>query len=76
MAGERLDLVSEPDDQRAAAEPRRPFLGVHFACCGVYRRIYRNHDQTAYSGSCPRCGRLAVVKIDPNGSSDRFFTFS
>jgi hypothetical protein len=51
----------------------RPYLGVHFACCGIYARVYRNRDRTAYEGRCPRClGRLRVA-IGRGGTDERFF---
>jgi hypothetical protein len=53
-------------------EPRK-FLGIHFACCNVYVRIYRNKDRTAYEGRCPRCGKLVRVPIGNQGTSSRFF---
>ena len=34
----------------------RPFVGVMFRCCRVYRRIYLNHADTAFVGACPRGG--------------------
>jgi hypothetical protein len=75
MPGENLDLSS---DARPPAEPRgkvdRRFLGVHFACCDVYNRIYLNSDGTAYQGYCPRCSKRITVHIGPGGSDSRFFT--
>ena len=59
-----------------AASPRggaRPFLGIHFDCCAVYARIYRNRDQSAYEGRCPRCMRKVRVAIGDDGSATRFF---
>ena len=38
-------------------------MGVHFACCHVYTRVYINRSQTAYVGRCPRCGRQARLRI-------------
>jgi hypothetical protein len=56
----------------SSQEPRK-FLGIHFACCNVYVRIYKNKDNTAYEGRCPRCGKKVTVPIGSQGSSSRFF---
>ncbi|XZE54869.1 hypothetical protein SH139x_000850 [Planctomycetaceae bacterium SH139] len=75
MAGNRLNLTNggEPPE-----EPRksRPFLGARFACCGVYARIYRNRQATAYEGHCPRCAKPIKIHIGPGGGSARFFEVS
>ncbi len=75
MDGERhLDLTSEPPEPYPAqCKQGRPFLGIHFACCRVYARIYRNAQGDAYVGHCPRCGRPVRVKISPTGTQARFF---
>ena len=52
---------------------KRKYLGIHFQCCKVYTRIYLNQEKTAYQGRCPRCGRLAQVKIGHHGTDSRFF---
>lgn len=52
---------------------QRKFLGIHFSCCNVYVRIYKNKDKTAYEGRCPRCGRKVTVAIGKQGTSSRFF---
>lgn len=52
---------------------KRPFLGIHFRCCNVYVRVYKNHAGTAYEGHCPKCGKRVAVPIGQGGSSQRFF---
>ncbi|MEX2140033.1 MAG: hypothetical protein WD894_12280 [Pirellulales bacterium] len=86
MPGEFLDLSSDPDPNRPAGSPSpdsrfasggagvRRFVGIHFACCDVYSRIYINRQETAYVGHCPRCTRRIELKIGPGGTDSRFFT--
>lgn len=73
MSGDHLDLSSDPPGENSAGTTRR-FLGIHFACCGVYARVYVNRDGTAYVGRCPRCARPVRFEIGPGGSDSRFFT--
>ncbi len=77
MNGEHLDLSSDPDGaaeaSRKARTAVRPFVGVHFACCEVYSRVYKNREETAYVGSCPRCRRRITFPIGPGGTKARFF---
>ena len=76
VAGEHVDFSSEPPARKSAdgSGRRRRFLGVQFACCNMYARIYLNRDRTAYQGHCPRCGKGVRVDIGPGGSDSRFFT--
>ncbi len=74
MPGENLDLAS--GDERSHPGVGRPFVGIRFACCDVYTRIYINRDRTAYRGACPRCARPVELKIGPGGTDARFFTVS
>jgi len=51
----------------------RPFLSVHFACCGAYQRVYRAKDAAGYEGRCPRCGRPVKFVVGEGGTSSRSF---
>jgi hypothetical protein len=52
----------------------RPFLGMHFRCCGVYSRIFLNAAGTAFAGNCPRCARPIRIRVGEEGSTSRFWT--
>lgn len=54
--------------------PRRRFLSVWFRCCHVYGRMYRNADETAFQGRCPRCGAPVRALIGYGGTNRRSFT--
>jgi len=73
MPGENLDLSSEPPGPRNR-EPARRFVGIHFACCDVYSRVYVNRESTAYEGNCPKCSKRVRLRIGPGGTDSRFFT--
>ena len=73
-----IDGVGTPanDVGQQATSPRlrhRPWLAVHWRCCNVYSRIYRNKSGRLYEGRCPRCQRSATATVGPGGTSDRFF---
>ena len=80
-----LDLTSDPDGDadahrpRAANEPAtdpRPFLGIHFECCGLYGRIYRDPNFRVYRGRCPKCLRSLEIPIGQGGRAGRFYRAS
>ncbi len=52
---------------------KKEFLGMHFHCCNIYCRIYKNKQGTAYEGRCPGCGKRIVVPIGKGGVTKRFF---
>lgn len=49
------------------------FLGVRFATCMVYGRLYANDEGSAYVGYCPKCGKVYQVRIGAEGTSKRMF---
>ena len=69
-----LGDAEPPDDEaREGGAEQRPWVGVRFDCCGVYFRVYRNAEGTAYSGRCPRCTRAVRMTVGPGGTASRFF---
>ncbi len=71
---DQLHAPPAPADAVDADGPgARRWLGVHFECCGVYARVYRNRQGTAYVGHCPRCSRSLRIPIGPDGTTSRFF---
>ncbi len=76
MQDKHLDLSSDPPppDGPHRDGRGRKFVGVHFACCDVYVRIYVNRTETGYEGRCPRCAWAVRFRIGPEGTDARFFT--
>lgn len=77
MTGQRLDITT-PSALPAGLVPARTgpqarYLGVHFACCDAYARIYPNRENSLYVGHCPRCAKRVEFKIGPGGTDARFF---
>ena len=70
----KLDLSSLGSGETEPANaPARPFIGVHFKCCGVYQRIYRSNDGQRYEGRCPKCARQVRFLVGQGGTDDRYF---
>ena len=72
----KLDLSESASSPVSAAQSNRPYISVHFKCCGVYQRIYRSADATQYAGHCPRCAKPVRFKVGQGGTDCRFFTVS
>lgn len=62
-------LTDAPSEQPTS----RPYVGVRFACCDVYVRIYRSPDGTSYRGHCPRCAKPVNFIVGPGGTDARTF---
>ena len=73
----RLDIhgVDDPHDRtpQSVADGPRPWVGIRFDCCGVYTRVYRNPQGTAYHGRCPRCLKPVTLRVGEGGTDARFF---
>lgn len=71
----KLDLSSgdQSQNQGQSAAGARPYVSVHFACCGVYLRIYRSADGKTYQGRCPKCGQPVRFVVGPGGTDARMF---
>jgi hypothetical protein len=69
----KLDLSSIPPAPESPKPTGRPFLSAYFACCNVYRRIYRDSAGAHYDGACPRCGKRVRFTVGPGGTTSRSF---
>lgn len=54
-------------------QKNKKFLGVRFASCNSYGRLYINDDGNAYVGRCPRCYTPFVVRVGSGGTDTRMF---
>jgi hypothetical protein len=75
---QHLDILAKAEwdeaiRQAGKTRPPRPWVGIHFECCDVYTRVYRDLDAPQYRGRCPRCGRPVTLRVDPDGVSARIF---
>ena len=71
----KLDLgaAGQSASDAGSGNAARPFLSVHFACCGIYQRIYREPDGRSYRGRCPRCALPVTFAVGEGGTAARSF---
>ena len=69
----RVDIPGIQSPGKAGEPKNRPYLSIHFRCCGVYCRVYRNKEGTAYVGGCPKCGKPVKFLVGQGGTDERFF---
>lgn len=61
-----IDLTSDPHgsaNQSGAGARRQQFVGVHFACCHVYRRVYLTPGEREVIAHCPRCAKKMTLHV-------------
>ena len=68
-----VDLVTGSNSADREGQTPRPYIGVHFECCDVYTRVYRQPVKMEYHCRCPRCMRMVRVRVGPEGTNARFF---
>ena len=69
----KLDIAGASASDESQSADAKPFLSIHFACCGVYCRIYRNREGDAYVGRCPRCSKPVRFLVGDGGTDQRSF---
>jgi len=52
---------------------KKRFLGVRFASCNCYGRLYLNDEGAAYVGRCPKCYTPFSVRVGTGGTDSRMF---
>ena len=68
-----INGVECPIQDQGITGKGRPWIGILFDCCGLYTRVYRNEEGTAYLGRCPKCMRSIRLRVGPDGTDARFF---
>jgi hypothetical protein len=75
--GEHFEVLScsdSPGGEGDRLSPRgRPWIGIHFECCAVYARVYRDPESPQYNASCPKCGCGICIRVGPEGVNGRIF---
>ncbi len=67
-------LAPQPEAPDAhSSNPGRPWVAIHWRCCSVYSRVYRDATATEYRGQCPKCARKIRLGVGAQGTAARFF---
>ena len=70
----RSQPIEQPDTAKMASDASgRKYLGVMFACCKAYARVYISADGTRYDARCPRCLRAISFRVGSGGTDQRVF---
>jgi hypothetical protein len=64
--------MADSSRSRPAHLPKK-FLGIRFASCMCYGRLYINSSGDAYVGHCPKCYRPYRIRVGEGGTSSRMF---
>lgn len=70
-----MDIIDGGPAVAVNRQKKRKYLGIHFACCNIYGRIY-NYSGKQYEGKCPGCLRRLTIRVGRGGVSNRFFVAS
>ena len=73
VEAEHADEISGPQQLGGAQASGKKFLGVMFACCKAYARVYVSADGTRYDARCPRCRRAISFRVGSGGTDQRVF---
>ena len=68
--------TGDGDGVGAAGLRGRPWLAIHWRCCSVYSRVYRDAGGDGYHARCPRCARPLHIAVGEGGTDSRFFEAS
>ncbi len=71
IAADEADGVLGASMRKGSA---RPWLGIHYACAGVYGRVILDRSGTHYQAVCPKCSKRCTIRVGEGGTSERMFT--
>ena len=72
----QIEVQDVEDDTNEQQSAQRKFIGIWFECCHTYGRLYKNKEGNLYTGRCPKCLRMAQIRVDSTSekaTNRRFF---